>query len=265
MALKHALESNKSKKEVLGVETEISNIRGPGQNAFTKVARRRSNSMIDIKLQNKSINTPLMKRNKIAFGSSSDRFKVPGSVTSLNGINRRQSVSLSESSNTSSDSRVSSGSRKRCIREIDLNGNNRGNSCVLEDGLAENIDITKLKEDVFKTERVVAQVQQKISDVEDIFGVKTTLLKEDFDELSSVKNKILKMLKNLELLGISTRIQEVDQNLKLNINNLEKRQDKIESEVLQIKSSIDRAENAALFWSIGFIILFLYIFVMVNS
>ena len=106
MALKHTLESNKLKKEVLGGETDVvSNIGGPGQNSFTKVARRRSNSMIDIKLLNKSSSIPIMRRNKIAFGSSCDRFKVPGSMISLNGLDRRQSISLSEGSNTSSESR----------------------------------------------------------------------------------------------------------------------------------------------------------------
>ena len=87
------------------MEADVRNIGGPGQNTFTKVARRRSNSMINIKLQSKSISTPFVRRNKIAFGSSCDRFKVPGSMTSLNGIDRRQSISLSEGSNTSSESR----------------------------------------------------------------------------------------------------------------------------------------------------------------
>ena len=131
--------------------------------------------------------------------------------------------------------------------------------------MAENVEISKLKGDVLKTERGIAQVQQKIAEVDDLFKDKTRLLREDFDKLSSVMNKILKMLKNLEVMGISTLIQEVDHNLKLMINNLEKRQDKIESEVLDLKSSVERAENSALLWFIGFLILFVYIYVVVYS
>ena len=131
--------------------------------------------------------------------------------------------------------------------------------------MAENVEISKLKGDVLKTERGIAQVQQKIAEVDDLFKDKTRLLREDFDKLSSVMNKILKMLKNLEVMGISTLIQEVDHNLKLMINNLEKRQDKIESEVVDVKRSIERTENAALLWFIGFLILFVYIYVVVYS
>merc|ERR1711976_862740 len=103
------------------------------------------------------------------------------------------------------------------------NGNNRNNSYVSEDGLAENVDITKLKEDVLKTGRSIAQVHQKIAKVDDVFRDKTRLLKEDFDELSSVMKNIHKMLKNLELMDISTRMKEVYLDLKSMINNLEKR------------------------------------------